>query len=101
MRRLPISWSRAVMEGADIEIVHGIGTGRLRRPFAASSGQCPPSAVRPRTHEPGITIAELWKRVLAPALGEGPCQFTSCSVSPCDGPSTLRRTSGIWQRRRG
>jgi DNA mismatch repair protein MutS2 len=53
--------SRAVMEGADaLEIVHGIGAGRLRetvrRELHAMSAV---RAVRPHPTNPGITIAEL------------------------------------------
>ncbi|HEX2310798.1 MAG TPA: Smr/MutS family protein [Vicinamibacterales bacterium] len=53
--------SRAVMEGADtLEIVHGIGTGRLReavrRELRTISAV---RAVRPHPTNPGITIAEL------------------------------------------
>ena len=53
--------SRAVMEGSDtLEIVHGIGTGRLRetvrRELRTISAV---RTVRPHPTNPGITIAEL------------------------------------------
>ena len=53
--------SRAVMEGADtLEIVHGIGTGRLRETVRRElRTMSPVRAVRPHATNPGITIAEL------------------------------------------
>jgi DNA mismatch repair protein MutS2 len=53
--------SRAVMEGADtLEIVHGIGTGRLRQTVRRElRTMSPVRAVRPHATNPGITIAEL------------------------------------------
>jgi DNA mismatch repair protein MutS2 len=53
--------SRAVMEGSDtLEIVHGIGTGRLRETVRRElRTMSPVRAVRPHATNPGITIAEL------------------------------------------
>jgi DNA mismatch repair protein MutS2 len=52
---------RAVMESADtLEIVHGIGTGRLRETVRRELGtMAAVRAVRPHATNPGITIAEL------------------------------------------
>ena len=53
--------SRAVMEGADtLQIVHGIGTGRLRETVRDELGTMSAvRAVRPHPTNPGVTIAEL------------------------------------------
>jgi DNA mismatch repair protein MutS2 len=53
--------SRAVMEGADtLQIVHGIGTGRLRETVRRELGtMAAVRAVRPHPANRGITIAEL------------------------------------------
>jgi DNA mismatch repair protein MutS2 len=53
--------SRAVMDGVDtLEIVHGIGTGRLRETVRRELGHMSVvRAVRPHPANPGLTIAEL------------------------------------------